>query len=96
MAADCAGAVFGRERLGVEGYGRRWRAMTQPTRTKEQVAADAFDCDLFRLLMKTEWAAEEAKSETSAGRWQAIAQALRQARPFIREMMHPADRAKTL
>lgn len=70
--------------------------MNQPTitRTKEQIAANAFDLDLFRLISRAEHQA------TMPGRqmllWLRIATLLRQGRPAVREMMHPTDRAETL
>lgn len=49
-------------------------------RTKLQVAADRFDCELFKLI-------EEARDRE----WWDVMMKLKSARPQVRMMMHPND-----
>lgn len=64
------------------------------TRTPSQKTADRFDADLYDLILKAERDAESGE-RSCRDQWAAAARHLRAARPHVRWMMHPDDRAST-
>jgi hypothetical protein len=62
-------------------------------RTRNQIVANEFDCDLYRLLGRAD--AYAAEGGLASRKWRDAYNALSQARPIIRGMMSIEDREKT-
>lgn len=69
----------------------------EPHRTKLQKRADAFDCDLFRLICHaSDYACKDrTHRQEDRAKWDWIATALRSARHKVRDMMHDVDIERT-
>ena len=61
--------------------------------SSEQVEADKFDMELFRLIGRAEYA---MNTSTNKKLWQQAIRQLNAARTPVREMMHPEDKRATL
>lgn len=61
-------------------------------RTHLETEADEFDCELFRLLERAKnYSLLPQYNAMASPNWQKAYEALRAARPFIRNMMHEED-----
>ena len=73
--------------------------MRERVRTSLQKQANDFDCELFRLLdTATEIARGNGGIRTNQRErddWKEVAHALRNARPYVRKMMHREDQSET-
>ncbi len=60
--------------------------------TKKQQEADAFDCDLYRLIVR---AGRFSERDGYGGPWRQVELALNRVRPTVRNMMDGKRRAET-
>lgn len=65
--------------------------------TATQAAADAIDCDLYRLMSRAEFMSENTKLHPSERRhWYEAYRAISAARSPVRAIMHPQTRDETV
>jgi hypothetical protein len=69
-------------------------AEDEEVKTANQTAANVFDCDLYRLIVRAEKNAEHSDGASRAN-WTEVVARLRKARTMVRLMMHEQDRRES-
>ncbi len=69
--------------------------MTKNMTSAREKLADEFDCDLYRLIRRTEAMIDNCSSDYQKAQWNDVLKHLRLARPSVRTQMSAEDRERT-